>query len=173
MHLAYAAERWIWTPDFFFARSRQRPPRVTYTTQRGHDRESRHEAPMEFHLCPRCPKRNRARFRSLQDSATEIDPDQWVELASGFADSRHPSDPEVDVEVVRDLKEQLCRVLADASGAMMVPPSAGSMNERVWAAMPGHQRATFTCKQLRRLDPRLLSRMIIRRAARLSIHSGH
>ena len=128
---------------------------------------------MEFHVCPRCPKRNRGRFRSLQDSATEIDPDQWIELASGFAGSCHPSDPEVDVEVVKELKERLGRVLADASGAMMVPPSAGSMNEHDWAAMPGHQRATFTRKQLRRLDPRLLSRMIIRGAARLSIHSGH
>jgi len=69
-----------------------------------------------------------------------------------------------DVEAMVRLKSRLERVLADNDGVTMIPASAGHMSTESWEAMSRRERAVFVGMQLRRLDPRLLSVMVMTRS---------
>jgi hypothetical protein len=116
-----------------------------------------------------------------------VDLDQWLELADpGLAESGStepgltepgpapsPGDPEPgESEAVAGVKRRLARVLTGGEHEMMAPPSAG-VSDQAWAAMSGGERARFTRIQLRKLDPRLVPRLIVNWSGRRSIRSGY
>ncbi|MCP4227693.1 MAG: hypothetical protein GY773_30485 [Actinomycetia bacterium] len=107
------------------------------------------------------------------EAEAEVDLDQWLELASSGLLPHETDHPPVDIEAVVELKKRLSRVLAGDEHAMMAPASLGAVDDAIWASMPAGQRAKFTRMQLRKLDPRLLSRVIATWTVRRSIRSGY
>ncbi len=128
---------------------------------------------MEFFLRSRSQPGPRWRCRADGASEPDIDLDQWLELASSGMSPPDSDRSQAFVEEVAELKNRLSRVLTSDEQAMMAPASVGPIDDTVWASMLAGQRAKFTQIQLRKLDPRLLTRAITTPNMRRSIRSGH
>lgn len=78
--------------------------------------------------------------------------------------------PDLEPATVEEMTRRLLRVLDDEN-ATMVPPSAHGMSEEEWAELSPAERAHYGRLQLRSLDPRLLSRAVLRWSGRRFIHA--
>ncbi len=128
---------------------------------------------MDFFLRSRSQPGPRRRCRAAGPSEPDVDLDQWLELASSGMSPADSNQSGAFVEEAAELKNRLSRVLTSDEQIMLAPASAGPIDDTVWASMSAGQRAKFTRMQLRKLDPRLLSRAITTFNMRRSIRPGN
>lgn len=94
------------------------------------------------------------------EPAELVDLDQWPVMAAGELSGDGPVGS-ADPDALDALRQRLLRALDDDT-ASFVPPSAGDMSQDDWDRLPAEDRRRYQEAQLRRLDPRLVSRSLSR-----------